>query len=100
LAINRYVIEGGYFIVDVTPSLSETMARSVMEMFQAQGIPPARMPPFQELKRVYLIMCLIMGVLIVVFGSIYPMLSIVLLSRPGLKAALVGKPRSMETELS
>ena len=76
------------------------MAKAVIEMFQAQGMPPGRVPPIQEFTRIYSIMCLIGGACMVVFPSIYPTISIWLLSRPSVQRALVGKNRSPEEHLS
>ena len=53
----------------------------------------------RDLTQVYSIMCLIAAVGVIVFGLDLPRLSIWLLSRPGVKAALVDKP-STEPELS
>jgi hypothetical protein len=100
LAILRIFLLGGYFILEVGPSFSETLSTAVIEMFRQQGMAPARIPPIQQFQRIYSIMFLIGGILMIVFGSIYPVLSIWLLGRPGPKAALVGSTSSMEAELS
>jgi hypothetical protein len=98
IKIARLVLLWGFYIVAVAPSLSENMARSVVAMFQQQGVGRGRMIPVGELTRVYSIMNLIVAVGIIVFGSIYPAVSLWLLGRPGVKAALVDKP-STEREL-
>lgn len=98
-SILRAVLLGGYFIVAVTPSMSESMAKSVHAMFQQQGLAAARIPPIQDLMRIYSIMLLVGGLLIIFCYSIYPVISILLLGRPGVKAALAEKPAATEVEL-
>ena len=90
--ILRLFVLWSVYIVAVAPSLSENMARNVVVMIQQQGVARAKLPPVGDLTRVYSIMNLIVAVSIMLFGSIYPATSLWVMSRPGFKAALVGKP--------
>jgi hypothetical protein len=81
-----------FYIVAVAPGFSETMARSVVTMFAQQGMPANRIPPVAELTRVYSIMNLLIAVGAIVISSIYPVISLWLLSRPGAKAAIIDRP--------
>ncbi len=92
------VIIWGYYIVAVAPSFSETMAKAVVAQFASQGLPQARVPSVADLTRVYSIMNLIIAVGVMLISSIYPAISLWLLSRPGVKAAIVDKP-ALEPEL-
>ena len=96
--IVRLFLLWGFYIIAVAPSLSETMARNVMVMIQQQSGGRGRMPPIGQFIRIYSIMNLVAAVSVIGFGVIYPALSIWLLGRPGVKAALVDKPE-MEPEL-
>jgi hypothetical protein len=57
-------------------------------------------PTVGEFTRIYSIMCLILAIGMIAFGTIYPAISLWLLGRPGVKAALIGKPLRLEQELS
>ena len=92
------VIIWGCYIVAVAPSFSETMARDVLKQFAAQGIPANRGPSLADMTRIYSIMNLILAVGAMTCTSIYPAISLWLLSRPGVKAAIVDGP-AMEPEL-
>lgn len=91
----------GYYIVAVAPGFSESMAKEVAAQFAAQGLPPNRIPPVADLTRIYSIMNLIIALGAIVVASIYPAISIWLLSRPGVKAAIVDKnPATLEPKLT
>jgi hypothetical protein len=83
----------GYFVIAIVPSFSENMAKTVVDMMRQQN--PGRavqLPTVGYMTQVYSIMCLIVAVGSIVISSIYPAISIWLLSRPRVKAALVDKP--------
>jgi hypothetical protein len=92
------VVLWGYFIVGVSPSLSVTTAQEIMKQFAAQNIPAGRGPDLAFLTRVYSISYLIMALGMMLFLSIYPAISLWLLSRPGVKAAIID-PRTTERNL-
>jgi len=98
IKILRLALLWGYYIVAVAPQLSATMANAALSMFRQQGLPPGRGPTIAEMTRVYSITNLVLGLGMILFGSIYPALSIWLLSRPWANAALIDKPRT-EPEL-
>jgi hypothetical protein len=98
--ITRLFLLWGFFIVAVAPTLSENMARSVVAMFQQQQVGGrGRMPTVGDFTRIYSIMNLILAVSVIVLGSIYPAISLWLIGRPGVQAALVDKPPT-EPELT
>jgi hypothetical protein len=100
IKIGRLWLIWGFFIVAVAPSFSESLAKGVVGMFQQQGLTRGKMPTVGEFTRIYSIMCLILAIGMIVFGTIYPAISLWLLGRPGVKAALIGKPLRLEHELS
>ena len=82
-----------YYIVAVAPTFSENMAKNVITIFQQQNVGArARLPTLGDLTRIYSIMNSIVAVAAIVVSSIYPAISLWLLSRPGVKAAIVDKP--------
>jgi hypothetical protein len=87
-----------YFIVGVAPGLSETTAKDVLAQLASQGMAANRLPPLAFMTQVYSITYLIVAVGAMLFASIYPAISLWLLSRPGVKAAIVDKP-TLEQEL-
>ena len=91
--ITRLVLLWGFFIVAVAPSLSESMARSVIAMIP-QGGGRGGGPTIADFARIYSIMCLVLGASVIVVGSIYPAVSLWLIGRPGVQAALVDKTPS------
>ena len=86
------VLIWGIYIVAVAPGFSETMARDVAAQFAAQGLPANRVPQVSALMRIYSIMNLILALGAMVVTSIYPAISIWLLGRPGVRAAIIDKP--------
>ena len=88
----------GFYILAVAPILSEKMGRSVLDMISAQGVPNAKLPPLSQLTQMYSIANLVLAVSVMVGGAIYPAITLLLIGRPGLQAALVGPPRT-EPEL-
>ena len=85
-------VSWSYYIVGVSPGFSAHMAQSVNAMFAAQGLPQGRAPSVADLTRVYSIMNLIIAVVAIVVSSLYPAISLWLLSRPGVKAAVIHEP--------
>jgi hypothetical protein len=100
IKIGRLWLFWGFFIVAVAPSFSESLATAVVAMFQQQGGIRGKVPTVGEFTRIYSIMCLILAIGMIAFGTIYPAISLWLLGRPGVKAALIGKPLRLEQELS
>ncbi len=93
------VLLWGYYIVGVAPVFSESMAKNVVAMIQQSGRPAgAGCRRSADLTRIYSIMNLIVAVGTMLIASIYPAISLWLLSRPGVKAAIVDKPAT-EPEL-
>jgi hypothetical protein len=88
IKIVRLVLLWGFlYIVVVAPSFSESMARGALAMVNSRvGVRGA--PSLGQLTRAYAIMNLIVAAGMVVFGVVYPVLSLWMLSRPGVKAAL------------
>ena len=83
----------GYLIVAVAPSLSANMGKSVLQMMNQQNTGGKPIPTtVEDLTPIYSITCMIVAVSAMVFASIYPAVSLWMLSRPGVKAALVDKP--------
>jgi hypothetical protein len=87
----------GYYIVAVAPAYSANLAKMVAGQMTSQGVPAGRIP-VDQLTRVYSVMNLIIAVMMMLITSIYPAISIWLLSKPGVKAAIVDKP-AQELEL-
>ena len=83
-----------YYIVAVAPGFSELMARNVAAMFTNQAIAPGRGPTVADLTRLYSIMNLILALLMMVAGSLYPAISVWALGRTRLKAALIDAPKA------
>jgi hypothetical protein len=73
------------WLVWIVPSLSRAIGESVGGMLNAQGGGmPANMPNMTQL---YAVIYTLWGVFVLVAGSIYPIILLVMLRRPGLKAA-------------
>ncbi|WP_435006832.1 hypothetical protein P12x_004301 [Tundrisphaera lichenicola] len=92
IKIVRLFLLWGFYLVVISPELSSDMAQSVVQLVRAGGGPPGRGPSIGDLTRAYSFMNLIVSVSIIVLGSIYPAFSLWVLSRPGMKAALVRDP--------
>jgi hypothetical protein len=101
--IVRLVLLYGYFGIFVVPSMSrmlgETVSATFAQSFVASGrpVPPMLNPP--ALTKLYLVCYSVTSVGTIVFGSIYPSVTIWLLNRPGAKAACAGlKSRTDRTD--
>jgi hypothetical protein len=92
------VVLWSYYIVAVAPTFSANMARYAEQMLAQQPAGRGGAPNVAFLTRVYQIMNLIVAVGTMLIASIYPAISLWLLSRPGVKAAIVDKPAT-EPEL-
>ena len=92
------VVLWGIYIVVITPGLSEAMARNVMGMFAQQGLPANKLPNMAFLTRIYAIFNLIMALGAIVVSTIYPAISLWLMAKPEVKAAIIDPP-VMEPEL-
>jgi hypothetical protein len=102
LKIVRLCLESAITIVFVIPMMSEMMPDLM------PGVPPgagSRTPfPFSggDLARIQAVASTVMSVLIASFGSIWPVVGLVLLTRPGTRAACrasSSKPAAIESEL-
>lgn len=83
------IVWGVLWIFVVTPSISQMLGKSVEDMIQQQqaaaggGGGPM---PF-SMTSLYAVMYTAWGVIMVVFGAIYPIVCLVVLNRPGVKVA-------------
>jgi uncharacterized membrane-anchored protein YitT (DUF2179 family) len=93
------VVIWGYFIVGVVPGYSEAMARNILSQMASQGAPANRLPPVAFLSQIYSITFLVGAIMAMLITSIYPAISIWLLSRPGVKAAIIDQRPFLEHEL-
>ncbi len=95
LKILRLVLLWGFFVFAIVPGMSQKLGNAVGEMFeQQQAMAPGRKggpPPREFMIRTYTIMYSSMGIAMIVVGSIYPGVCLVLLSRPGARAACEAK---------
>ncbi len=89
--IVRLVLFWGYFIVAVSPSLSRGMARYIVESAAA---PQGRGSSVADVTRIFATINLIVAVGMIVLGSIYPAVSLWIIGRSGVRAAL--EPKSTE----
>jgi hypothetical protein len=91
LKIARLIAVYGYFVLAIVPVLSQKIGQVVIEMLQQQQATLGKpMPPGMDtgmFVRVYSIMYSISGIAMIVLGSIYPIVCLWLLSRPGARAA-------------
>ena len=94
--IVRLIVLYGVFIIAVGPSLSSSAAKSVAAMVPTRP-GSAQAPPVVQLTHFYNVMFAIFGVGMMGFGAIYPAISLWVLGKPGVQAALVGKTPSQET---
>jgi hypothetical protein len=94
--VRLVLLWGFFYIIVVTPSFSENMARSILASMNPGGGRRGALT-LGQLTRIYAIMNLIMAVVMIVFGAIYPALTLWMLGRPGVKAAL-GNEASKEPE--
>jgi hypothetical protein len=91
--IARLVLLYTYFALAVVPPLAQNLGKFAGEMIVQQQAVMGRggaQPPgvdVQMLTRVYFIMYTITAVAMIVIGSIYPAISLWLLTRPGARAA-------------
>ena len=84
--ILRLILAWGIYILVVAPSISIRMAQVLLS---SASFPPGRGPKVADLTRIYGIFNLIMAVGMIVLGSIYPAVSLWVIGRPGVRAALV-----------
>lgn len=81
----RLVIVYGFFMVLVVPPLSRELGEAVGGQLAAQGGGmPAGMP---NMTQVYAVMYTAIGVSSIVLGAIYPIITLVMLAKPGVRAA-------------
>ncbi|WP_169976115.1 hypothetical protein [Tautonia rosea] len=73
------------FVVFVVPSFSRRLGEAVQETIAVQGGGlPAGMP---SMTQIYAVTYTVMGVGMLILGAIYPIVMLVMLNRPGVKAA-------------
>ncbi|MEW4568051.1 hypothetical protein AB1L88_09310 [Tautonia sp. JC769] len=83
----RLLILQTVFVVFVVPSFSRNLGEAVQESIATQGGGiPAGMPNMTQL---YAATYTVMGIGMLVLGAIYPIVTLVVLNRPGVKAASV-----------
>ncbi len=99
IKIARLFLVWGFFLIAITPGLSERMAVAAVAMFRSSPMAPGRAPTVPQLTQVYSILCLVLGVIMAIPGSIYPAATLLILRRPGLRAALVGRTVAPPVEL-
>jgi hypothetical protein len=95
LKIARLVALYSVFVLAVVPPLARGLGGMVAEMIaqqQAMGRPGAGTPEPEFLVKLYIYTYSAIGVGMVVFGSIYPAVSLWLLTRPDMRAACAAKP--------
>jgi hypothetical protein len=95
LKIARLVTVYSVFILAVVPPLAQGLGKMVGEMIaqqQAATRPGAAPPPVDMMVRMYVYTYSSIGVGMIVFGSIYPAVSLWLLTRPATRAACAAKP--------
>jgi len=88
----RLFLVWGVYIVAVAPSYSDRLARY---FFATMPFHRGRGPRLAQMTRSLAVMNLIMAVAMIVFGSIYPAVSLWIIGRPGVRAAL-GRPAPPE----
>jgi hypothetical protein len=92
LKIIRLILIYSLFAIVVVPTLARTLGKVAVAATQAQ-VTGRPMPPNVDMAffvRTYTIMYTVVAVGMIVFGSIYPLVSLWLLSRPGARAACSG----------
>ncbi|RUL86835.1 hypothetical protein [Tautonia sociabilis] len=85
LKLVRLVVSQGIWLAVVVPALSRVIGQSVGDMMASQGGGPP--PGMGNMTQLYAIIYSAWGVFMLVVGSIYPIVSLVVLSRPGVRAA-------------
>jgi hypothetical protein len=102
LKIVRLVALYGYFCLAIAPILAEGMTKvaveAIVQQQQAAGRPMPGGPPVEILQKTYMIMSTLYAVGLIVFGSIYPAVSLWLLTRPGARAACSGAKSPLKPE--
>lgn len=88
--IFRLVMVWSYFLIAVVPPVATAMGRTVIAMIREQQKAggAAGAPSLGQISLIYTVMLSVLGVAIIVLGMIYPVVSLWLLGRPGVKAAL------------
>jgi hypothetical protein len=92
LKIIRLILIYSLFAIVVVPPLAQSMGKLAIQATKAQ-VTGRPMPPTIDAAffvRTYTIMYTVVAVGMIVFGSIYPIVSLWLLSRPGARAACSG----------
>jgi hypothetical protein len=89
--ITRLVLVNSYFALAIVPVLSQTLGKLVGEMMmqqqQAMGRPTPAVMSGGALVQIYYVTYTAFAVAMILFGSIYPVVGLWLLTRPGARAA-------------
>jgi hypothetical protein len=98
LKILRLIVVYGAFAIVIVPNIARNMGKVVLQAMNAQatGRP---MPPNVDLDffvRTYSIMLTAFAVGMIIFGSIYPIVTLWLLNKPGARAACSGTKLPVE----
>jgi len=96
----RLVTLYSYGVIVVVPWYSRKMAEFAVGMIQQQPAMGGRAgggaPPIDALIRIYTLTYTVAGVAVIVVGSIYPLVCLWLLSRPGARAACLASKKLEE----
>ena len=95
LKVVRLTSSYSVFIVAIVPVVAKNLGEMVVQMAAQQQGPlpagPGGMPAATMLVRVYMVVYSVMGGGMIVLGSVYPLVVLWLLTRPGVKSACSGE---------
>jgi hypothetical protein len=106
IKIARLVLLWGFFAITVAPVVSDGMTKGLLAVLEAQRTATTKMPTPAQIAQIgmtYTVMLAVMALMMMGLGSIYPAVSLWILGRRGVRAALIGgeKPTSRsEADLS
>lgn len=94
LKLARLVLVYGFFVLVIVPPLARNLGGMIVNMATQQqaamGAGPGALPDASFFARVYGVMYSAMGVGMVVVGSVYPLILLWQLTRPGVRSACSG----------
>lgn len=108
LKIVRILAVQGYWIFGIVPGFAQSIGDSVKEMLrQTQAAGGGGAPVPFDFTMLYLVMYTVIGVLTILFVCVYPIISLVVLRRDGVRAACLAaaqaeaaaKPSQVDAEL-
>ena len=93
LKIARLVLVYGFFVLTIVPPLARRMGAAVSEMMANQpGMrPPGGGSPDAFFARIYTVYYSALGLGMILFGVVYPLILLWLLTRPSVKSACSGR---------